>query len=107
MSDEKKLDDPKPAVQAETRPVEKSQTGAEKAAAREAAGEMTDHEKAAKAETDLSPGERALAFLQRFRHNHAHNAPRTTAELAEIEALLAHMIGGEQQPSGGEKPAAS
>lgn len=67
-------------------PVAVPQSGADKADARAAAGEQTEHEKAAAAEPSLE--DRARALVAAFSHALEHNAPRTTAELAELKSLL-------------------
>lgn len=67
----------------ETQPHE--MTGAEKAAERKAAGRLSPHERA---EAEQTREDRVAALIAGYRHSLAHNAPRTAAELAEIEALL-------------------
>lgn len=63
-------------------------SGADKAAARAQAGEQTAHEKAAEAEVNESHEDRVKRLVAGYEHALEHNAPRTSAELAEIKALL-------------------
>lgn len=62
--------------------------GEKKAQDRKAAGEQTEHERAAEAEAKRSSADRAAAFVASYANGLAHGAPRTAAEFAELKVLL-------------------